>query len=259
MNYHSKSATACATSTGSVRAVILWIEWLEPSPESAAVDHPRRARLKLKAPASADPTGETKAFDLVGSIRPSDAHLGNLVEIATPGSQGPGGFDADGMSVVANLVSVAIVATIASVHYRATEPGNDFTALGVGGVDGFHSVAGSIAKPLEDKEGARCRFRGVPTLYQPKRRQALPVQSMRLYEVEIIEREQSDPYQLAATREGVVLPADLLADLVAALGSDWPIAIVRDPDALERPPLKRRAGLKINPSLPITQPDKISL
>jgi hypothetical protein len=222
--------------SATVRAVILWIEWLEPSPDSAPVDHPRRARVKFKAPASDDPTGEMKAFDLVGSIRPSDARLGNLVEIATSNQ----GFDADGVRVVANAVSVAIVATIASVHYRAIGASNDFRALGVGGVDGFHSVAGSIAKPLEDKEGARCRFRGVPTFYQPKRRQALPVQSMRLYEVEIIEREQSDPYQLAATREGVVLPADLLADLVAALGSDWPIAIVRDPDALERPPLNRR-------------------
>ena len=216
----------CPTQT-CVRGVILWIEWLDEPPSSP--DEPRRARLRLKAPAADDPNGDAKSFEIVGTIRPGDAELANLIEI-DGGLNSSAEFAADDVRVDASNVSVAFVATIASVHYRAPEPDNNFTALSVGGVDGFHSVAGSIDKDIADMEGARARLRGVPRAYTPKGRRAVPVQSMTVYAVDILDRELSDAYQLGARRAGKVLTADRLAALTEAFGQEWPREIARDPD-----------------------------
>jgi exodeoxyribonuclease V alpha subunit len=216
----------CPTQT-CVRGVILWIEWLDEPPSSP--DEPRRARLRLKAPAVDDPNGDAKSFEIVGAIRPGDAELANLIEI-DGGLNSSAEFTADNVRVDMGNVSVAFVATIASVHYRAPEPDNNFTALGLDGVDGFHSVAGSIDKDIADKEGARARFRGVPRAYTPKGRRAVPVQSMTVYAVNILDRELSDPFQLGARRAGKVLTADRLAALTEAFGQEWPREIARDPD-----------------------------
>jgi len=212
-----------------IKGVILWIDWLDPGraietnngvmtewASSRNQNDAQRVKLKLKASAIDDPQGTSRTSEIEGSIRPRDAKLGNLIQIAKDGC-----FEIGDVRLVNTKASVAIRATVGNISARNEKGWCAFSVA----VAGFTSISGTFDNNKELIAGASCRIVGVPVEFRGK-------SALEASEISFLERELHDPHVLEFGRAGFSLSRDMVLTLCRAYGDNWPQEVTRDPKSV---------------------------